>query len=60
MARLLIALVILLSAPATAMAATPTCPADSEEYGPGPTFGIGPEHVLGGVPERASVEKGWL
>ena len=32
----------------------PSCPPDSEEFGPGPTVGIGPEHVLGGVPERAS------
>jgi len=53
MPRLLLALLILLCAPAGAAAATPSCPADDDEFGPGPVVGIGPEHVLAGVPERA-------
>jgi len=59
MPRLLLALLIALCLPATA-AAAPTCPPDSEASGPGPTFGIGPEHVLAGVPEREGAAGGFV
>jgi len=57
MPRLLTALMVLpLLLPATA-AAAPSCPPDSE-FGPGPSFGIGPEHVPAGVPERSGAAGG--
>jgi hypothetical protein len=54
MGRLLVTLLILLVAPASASAAAPTCPVDDEDLGSGEVFGVGPRHVLAGVPERAS------
>ena len=54
MPRLLTALLVVLLLPATATAAVPACPPTTSEFGPGPAMGIGPEHVLGGVPERAA------
>jgi hypothetical protein len=57
-APLLAALLILLCVPAGASAAAPSCPQDDPDFGPGQTYGLGPRHVLAGVPERADAAGG--
>ena len=54
MTRLLTAFLIVMLLPATAAAAAPSCPDDNADElgGTGEVWGIGPDYVIAGVPER--------
>ncbi len=60
MTRLLTAFLIVLLLPATASAAAPSCPDDNADElgGTGEVWGIGPDYVIAGVPERNSAAGG--
>jgi len=60
MTRLLTAFLIVLLLPATASAAAPSCPDDNADElgGTGEVWGIGPDYVIAGVPERNNASGG--
>ena len=60
MTRLLTAFLIVMLLPATASAAAPSCPDDNADElgGTGEVWGIGPDYVIAGVPERNSAAGG--
>ena len=60
MTRLLTAFLIVMLLPATAAAAAPSCPDDNADElgGTGEVWGIGPDYVIAGVPERNSAAGG--
>ena len=60
MTRLLTAFLIVMLLPATAAAAAPSCPDDNADElgGTGEVWGIGPDYVIAGVPERSSAAGG--